>query len=157
MRVFQRIASLCFIAALSVGLFYIGREHQIFLDNKTIEIEGQNFRALEFVRVTVAPNSTGNAPPIELMPRDRDLAKVVGPSFYLKVEVMDEFGEDVEKVIEKNLKLGFSKDMMLSMPLLAADRDDYILPPPRGQTPPPEPETPAGDLSLDGVPFSVGD
>ena len=144
MRALQRITALCLIAALSTWLFYIGREHQVFLDNKTIEVEGQSFRALKFVRITVEPNSAKNASPIELMPRDRDLVKVVGPSFHLKVEVMDEFGEEVERVIEKDLTPGFSKDMMLSMPLLAADRDDYILPPPTGQAPPPEPETPPG-------------
>jgi hypothetical protein len=143
MRALQRIAALCLVAALGTWLFYIGREHQIFLDNKSIEAGGRNFRALPFVRATVEPSSVPNAHPIELMPRDRDLAKVVGPSFRLKVEVLDEFGEEVEKVIERELKPGFSKDMMLSMPLLAADREDYILPPPTARTSPPEPRQPA--------------
>lgn len=137
MRTLQRISALCFIVVFSVFLFYIGREHQIFLDNRSMEIEGKNFRALKFVRVSV-----NGASPIELMPRDRDLAKVVGPSFRIKVEVMDEFGEEVEKVIERELKPGFKKDLMLSMPLLAADREDYILPPPMVQAPPPEPDAP---------------
>jgi hypothetical protein len=135
MRALQRTVVLFLILVLAVFLFYIGREHQVFLDNKTIEIEGQSFRALKFVRVTV-----GGGSPVELMARDRDLAKTAGPSFKFKVEVLDEFGEEVEKVIEKVLTPGFSKDMMLSMPLLAADRDDYILPPPTAQAPPPEAE-----------------
>ncbi|MDR2136813.1 MAG: hypothetical protein LBO68_00870 [Synergistaceae bacterium] len=136
-RTRQRIGVLCFIVALSVLLFYIGREHQVFLDNRTIEVEGDSFRALKFVRVTV-----NDLPSIELMPRDRDLVAVVGPSFRLKVEIMDAFGTKAERVIEKNLSPGFTKDLMLSLPLLASDRDDYILPPPRSQTPPPEPKEP---------------
>jgi hypothetical protein len=140
MRTLQRIAALCFIAAFSVFLFYIGREHQIFLDNKSIEVEGKSFRALQFVRVSV-----DDASPIELMPRVRDLAKVVGPYFRVKVEVMDEFGEEVENVIERDLKPGFKKNMMLSIPLLVAGREDYILPPPTILAPPPEPDAPEPD------------
>ena len=138
MRTLQRITAVFLVAVLSALLFYFGREHQIFLDNKTIEAEDGNFRALEFVRVSI-----NGASPVELMPRDRDLAKVVGPSFTFKVEVMDKFGDEIEKVVERKLRLGFTKNVMLSMPLLASDRDDYILPPPKVQAPPPEPETPA--------------
>ncbi|MDR1979822.1 MAG: hypothetical protein LBQ42_13885 [Synergistaceae bacterium] len=147
MRALQRSVVLCLILALSVGLFYIGREHQVFLDNKTIEVDGQSFRALKFVKITVRTQA-GDAPTIELMPRDRDLAKVTGPSFQIKVEVMDEFGEKVEKVIEKDLTPGFSKDLMLSMPLLAADRDDYILPPPAVQAPSSERDTEPSEETL---------
>jgi hypothetical protein len=125
MRALQRIAALCLILLFSAWLFYIGREHQVFLDNKTIESGGQSFRALPFVRVSVA-----GKPPVELMPRDRDVAAATGPRFTVKVEVMDEFGEDVEKVIEKDLTPGFSGDLMLSLPLLAAGRNDFTLPPP---------------------------
>ena len=148
MRTLQRIAALCVIAALSTWLFYTGREHQVFLDNRTIEVEGQSFRALQFVRITVDDAS------VELMPRDRDLVKVKGPSYRLKVEVMDQFGEEVERVIEKDMTPGFSQNMMLSMPLLAADRNDYILPPPTVQAPPPESETPPVDgMEMETVPI----
>ena len=143
MRALQRIAALCLIVAFSVFLFYIGREHQIFIDNKTIEVEGASFRALKLIMVSV-----NGASPIELMARDRDLVKVVGPSFRFKLEVMDEYGEDVEKVIEKEFRLDFAKDVMLSMPLMAAERDDYILPPPTVQAPPPEQDAPVVEDDL---------
>jgi hypothetical protein len=127
MRALQRFVALCLILALSAWLFYVGREHQVFLDNKTIEVGGQSFRALKFVKVSVAEK-----PSIELMPRDRDVTAAVGPRFTVKVEVMDEFGEEVEKVIEKEIAPGFTGNMMLSLPLLAAERDDFVLPPPTG-------------------------
>ncbi len=128
MRLFQRSVLLCLLIALGTWLFFIGREHQVFLDNKTIEVEGKSFKALKLVRITVE-----GQPSIKLMPRDRDLIKIVGPSFKLRVEVMDEFGEEVEKTYDLTLNPGFAKDMMLCMPLLAAGRVDYILPPPTVQ------------------------
>jgi hypothetical protein len=137
MRTLQRVVALCFIIAFSTFLFYVGREHQIFIDNKTIELENSSFRALKFIRVSV-----NDGTPIELMARDRDLMKVVGPSFRFKLEVLDEYGEEVENIIEKDLRLDFTKDIMLSMPIMAAGREDYILPPPTIQTSPPEQDPP---------------
>ena len=49
MRTLQRFAALCLVLLLSTWLFYIGREHQVFLDNKGIEVGEQRFRALDFV------------------------------------------------------------------------------------------------------------
>lgn len=134
MRFVQRLALLAFIIAFGVWLFYIGREHQIFLDNKSIERDGQNFKALAQVNVSV-----NGGDPIELFTRDRDMAKAVGPAFSIKVEVFDFVGDDPEKVIELEVRPGFGKDLMLSLPLLAAGREDFILPPPGGQ-PAPAPE-----------------
>jgi hypothetical protein len=145
MRTLQRIAALCLVLLLSAWLFYIGREHQVFLDNKTIEVGEQRFRALAFVRVSVAEK-----PPIELMPRDRDVMAAVGPRFTVKAEVMDEFGEEVEKVIEKEINPGFSGNMMLSLPLLAAGRDDFVLPPPTGA--PARDEPPASEPPVPPLP-----
>ncbi|MDR3231347.1 MAG: hypothetical protein LBT65_07895 [Synergistaceae bacterium] len=128
MRRLLRSLLLALVIALATWLVYIGREHQVFLDNKTIEAGGQSFRALKFVKISV-----NGGEPIELMPRDRDLALVVGPAFKIRVEVMDEWGEEVEKTIDRKLTPGFSRDMMLSMPLLAAEREDWILPSPTAQ------------------------
>ena len=134
----QRLALLALLIALGVWPFYIGREHQIFLDNKSIQRDGKNFRALEQVNVSV----NGSAA-VEMFPRDRDVAKAVGPAFSIRVEVLDSLGGDVEKVIELEVRPGFDKDLMLSLPLLAAGREDFILPPPGGQ-PAPGGEAPSG-------------
>ncbi|MCR4817744.1 MAG: hypothetical protein K5841_02160 [Fretibacterium sp.] len=140
MRFFQRMVLLALLIALGTWLFYIGREHKIFLDNKSIERDGKNYRALEQVNVSV-----NGGEPIELLARDRDVAITVGPKFYLKVEVLDSMGGDVERVIEMPLEPGFDKDMMLSLPLLNAARGDFILPPPGGApAPDPEPEKASG-------------
>ena len=144
MRIFQRLLLLALLIALGTWLFYIGREHQVFLDNKSIEREGKNFRALEQVNVSV-----NGGTPIELLARDRDVAVTVGPKFSLKVEILDSMGGDVERVVELTLEPGFGKDMMLSLPLLAALRTDFILPPPTVAAPQSEGQTPlpSGELA----------
>lgn len=131
MRFLQRALALILLVALGVWLFYVGREHQVLLDNKAIELEGTTFKALQEVRVSV-----NGAEPVELYPRDRDMVKVVGPAFSLRVEIEDP-GSDVE-LVEREVRVGFGKDLMLSFPLMAASRD-FILPPPASQqTPAPE-------------------
>ena len=146
MRVLQRTIVLAALLALGVALFYVGREHQIFLDNKTIEADGKTFRAMEQVNVSV---NGGN--PVELLARDRDVVKAVGPSFSLRVEVLDSMGGDVERTIELKMTPGFGKDMMLSLPLLAAGREDFLLPPPEVQvSAQSEPATPGGGEAVPG-------
>ena len=147
MRALQRTVVLAALIALGVALFYMGREHQVFLDNKTTEADGKTFKALERVNVSVAGGE-----PMELLKRDRDVVKVVGPSFALKVEVLDSMGGSVEQTLERTLNPGFGKDLMISLPLLAAGREDFILPPPTVQAPAPE-EAPAAP-SEEGLPVA---
>ena len=146
MRVLQRTIVLAALLALGVALFYVGREHQIFLDNKTIEADGKTFRAMEQVNVSV-----NGGDPVELLARDRDVVKTVGPSFSLRVEVLDSMGGDVERTIELRMTPGFGKDMMLSLPLLAAGREDFLLPPPEVQaSAQSEPAAPGADAAVNG-------
>ena len=107
MRWTQRIILLAALIALGFGLFYIGREHQIFLDNKTLG----EYKALEQVNVSINGGEVA-----ELLPRDRDLRKVVGPKFILKAEIFDENGE-ITQNIEREIKICFfSKDIMINLP-----------------------------------------
>ena len=121
MRWLQRIVLLAGLCALGVWLFYIGREHQIFLDNKTFG----EYKALEQVNVSI---NGGRA--VELMSRERDMKKAVGPTFELKAEVFDEDGEIVN-TITRTLTLGCSKDVMISLPALAGGAEGFVLPAPR--------------------------
>ncbi len=126
MRFLQRTLLLAFFIALGTWLFYIGREHKVFLDNKTLDHEGQTFKALKYVNVTV--NNTSS--PVELMAKDRDVVKSVGALLKVQVDVMDEFGENVEKTISFDFNLGFRKDIMLSLPLIASGQNNFVLPAP---------------------------
>ena len=125
MRILQRAAVVLLIIALGTWLFYIGREHQIFIDNKSITRGDQNFKAFEQVNVSV-----NNGSKIELLARDRDMTKAVGPAFELRVEILDSLGGDAAKVIELQVRPEFNRDMLINIPLLAAGRSDFILPAP---------------------------
>ena len=127
MRWVQRLIVLAALIALGIWLFYIGREHQVFLDNKTLG----EFKALEQVNVSV-----NNGEVSELMTRERDVRKVVGPKFEIKAEVFDEDGE-ISKTIVKEIeidnlcKFQFSRDIMINLPALAAEAENFIVPAPR--------------------------
>ena len=121
MRWFQRLVLVAALIALGVWLFYIGREHQIFLDNKTFG----DFKALEQVNVSI-----NNGETIELMPRERDMKKVVGSKFEIKAEVFDDKGE-ISNTITKIINLCFSKDIMINLPAFAGGAENFIVPSPK--------------------------
>lgn len=127
MRWTQRLIVLAALIALGIWLFYIGREHQVFLDNKTLG----EFKALEQVNVSI-----NNGEVSELMTRERDVKKVVGPKFVIKAEVFDEDGEIIKTVskeigIDNLCKFQFSRDIMINLPALAAGAENFIVPAPR--------------------------
>ena len=121
MRWFQRLVLIAALILLGVCMFFIGREHQIFLDNKTLG----DFKALEQVNVTI-----NNGETVELMTRERGVKKIVGTKFEIKAEVFDENGE-ISKTITKEVKLCLSKDIMINLPTFAAGDENFIVPAPR--------------------------
>ena len=121
MRWFQRLVLVAALIALGVWLFYIGREHQIFLDNKTFG----DFKALEQVNVSI-----NNGETVELLPRERDMKKVVGSKFEIKAEVFDDKGE-ISNTITKIINLCFSKDIMINLPAFAGGAENFIVPSPK--------------------------
>ncbi|MBQ3646623.1 MAG: hypothetical protein II960_08495 [Synergistaceae bacterium] len=121
MRWFQRLVLVAALIALGIWLFYIGREHQIFLDNKTFG----DFKALEQVNVSI-----NNGETVELMPRERDMKKVVGSKFEIKAEVFDDKGE-ISNTITKIINLCFSKDIMINLPAFAGGAENFIVPSPK--------------------------
>lgn len=121
MRWYQRILVVCGLVALGFWLFYIGREHQIFLDNKAVD----DYKPLEQVNVSINGGKVA-----ELMPRDRDMRKTVGPEFELKAEIFDDKGEIVN-TITRTIVIGCSKDIMISLPVLAGGAEDFVMPSPK--------------------------
>ena len=121
MRWYQRIIVLAGLVALGFWLFYVGREHQIFLDNKAVN----DYKPLEQVNVSIPGGEAA-----ELMARDRGMKKAVWPEFELKAEILDEKGE-VVNTITRTVKIGCSKDIMISLPMLAGGAEDFVLPSPR--------------------------
>ena len=121
MRWLQRIIVFIGLCLLGMWLFYIGREHQIFLDNKTLG----DYKVLEQVNVSINGGKS-----VELMSRERDMRKAVGPEFELKAEIFDEDG-NIVNTLTKTITLGFSKDVMINLPALSGGAEEFIVPAPR--------------------------
>ena len=121
MRWLQRIIVLAGLCALGFWMFYIGREHQIFLDNKTLG----EYKALEQVNVSI-----NGEKPVELMSRERDMRKAVGPKFELRAEIFDEDG-NIANTITKTITVKCSKDIMINLPALAGGAEEFIVTAPR--------------------------
>ena len=121
MRWLQRLLVVAGLVALGFWLYCVGMEHKLYLDNKAMN--GNN--PLEQVNVSINGGDT-----VELMPRDRDMRKSVGPEFTLKADILDVDGE-IENTITRTIRLGQSKDIMISLPTLATGSGDFVMPAPR--------------------------
>jgi len=100
--------------ALGAFVFLNGREHTILLDNKSAP-DGST-QAFRRVKVYV-----GDAQPVELYARDRDMIKVKGQSHRIRIET-----QEGAKRTEATFKLGLQADMvLLSVPRMAAGLDDF--------------------------------
>lgn len=121
MRWYQRLIVVAGLVALGFWLFYIGREHRIFLDNKNVN----DYKALPQVNVSINGGDIA-----ELTPGDRDMRKTVGPEFELKAEFFDDKG-GITNTITQKIVIGCSKDIIISLPVLAGESEDFILPFPR--------------------------
>lgn len=112
------------LVGLGVVLFALGKEHQVFLDNKAAAVGGAQIPALEAVRVTV-----DGGEPLEFAADDRDVAQTRGLRANLKLEVLDGNG-NVTKTVERSVSFSFEDRVMLSLPVLVQGGEGYRLPPP---------------------------
>lgn len=112
-RLWLRAAAVVLLILIGVLMFFIGRQHSILVDNKTIEIDGVTYKALDLCEVSI----DGSAPE-ELVPRDRIQVNVMGQSHKLVVTYTDEFWE--EKRVEIRFRTPVPEEMMLmSIPAVA--------------------------------------
>lgn len=136
-RLVIRLVLLVLLVLLCFFLYYYGKEHEILLDNKTVEINGQSYEAAEFVRITIN-GDTGKA--IELYAKERDLVKVNGPKHTIKVEIVDEDTDKVIKTEERVFNFGKISSLMISIPAVAEKAPDVYLPLPDSMTQAPAPD-----------------
>ena len=122
--VIRIIAFLCVIA-VACGLFYIGKQHSILLDNRKATIDGKEFDAAKYVRVIVDGNEKDY---IEFAADDRDAVNLEGPFHTIKIVEMDEDTEEVIKTVERKMNFGVVNAQMLSLPAILAESQNVDLP-----------------------------
>lgn len=136
-RLVIRLILLSLIVVVCFLLFYFGKEHELLFDNKTVEINGQSYEALEFVRITINGDAKKS---IELYLKERDVVKVSGPKHTIKVEIVDEDSDKVIKSEERVFNFGKTSSLMISVPAVAEKAPDVYLPLPGSMTYAPAPE-----------------
>lgn len=122
--VIRIIAFLCVIA-VACGLFYIGKQHNVLLDNRNATIDGKQFEASKYVRVIVDGNEKDY---IEFAADDRDAVNLEGPFHTIKIVEMDEDTEKVIKTVERKMNFGVVNAQMLSLPAILAESQNVDLP-----------------------------
>ncbi len=118
-HLFQLLA-IVFMLLLGVLMFFVGRQHTILLDNKTLEVEGKSYQAFSIVEVAV-----GRMERLELAARDRDKAEVLGQSHVLTVWYTDKSFEEHELKLKFRVPVG--QDMVLiSLPALVGGAAESV-------------------------------
>lgn len=110
-----RIGALVILLAICVVMFIIGRGHTIYLDNKTIEYNGEEITALH--KITVNVNGERIA---KLSKKDRGMATCMGQKFEMELVVVKEKGDD-EVTIPVTLTLPYNMDgIVINLPAYLA-------------------------------------
>jgi len=130
-RLVIRVALFLLIVAFGFCLFYIGKEHEVLLDNKSVEINGKSYKAAEYMKVTIDGNDDKS---MEFYADDRDVTKVSGPEHSIKVEIIDENTEKVLKSAERSFNFGKKSTLLISLPALVEGAEDVYLQLPAGMT-----------------------
>ncbi len=115
-RIFMmRLAAILLVLLLGVVLFFIGKQHAVLLDNKTITVNGEEIRALKMVEVQVDKHES-----LEFVPRDRDKVDVVRQKHTITVSYTDENWEEIS--ITRKFTVPLMEDMVIiSIPTLVAN------------------------------------
>ena len=103
-RLLFRAGAILLLIAIAACMMVIGRGHTVYVDNKTLEYNGETYAP--YYRATVYVNGERLS---KLQPKERTSATNIGQSFSMTLELIKEKGQDAETV-EISLKLPYSMD-----------------------------------------------
>lgn len=135
--------------ALGALMMVIGRGHTVYLDNKTIEYNGVEYKAFAHVDATVK----GAEKTIKLDARDRGMATWLGQNFHMELTITEKKG-DQPRSLAVDLTLPYGMDgPIINLPALLAGLDqeawlDEFIPAPPSEEP--EDVDLSGELGLGG-------
>lgn len=127
-----RAGVLLLCLALAAVMMVIGRGHTVYLDNKTIEYNGQEYKA--FYRVEVSTKMMDKSAKLDA--RDRGVSKWIGQSFHMDLTITDQ-KDSQPRSLSVDLKLPYGVDNpIINLPALLAGlpqdawMDEFIPAPP---------------------------
>ena len=94
-----RTGTMLVLLMIAAAMFVIGRGHTVYIDNKTLEYNGQTAEAYQRVEVYVGEERLS-----KLAKRERTMADVIGQSFSMRLLITREKGDEpVEKTVTISL------------------------------------------------------
>ena len=99
-----RACALLIILGIGAVMFVVGRGHTVYIDNKTLEYEGETYKAPYRAVVYVDGKKVST-----LAARERGMATNIGQSFTMTVGIVEEKGRD-EVPHEITIKLPYNMD-----------------------------------------------
>ena len=120
---YVRLAVILLIIILAVFLYHYGKQHNIYVDNRTIEIDGVEYKAIEWAEVSVDGRDAK-----EYYPRTRQEEVVQRQKHSIHILYEDEDFNQFEVDAEFTIPLN-EKEIVLSLPALVAGlgEDKYLV------------------------------
>lgn len=110
-----RCAAIVVVLLFGMLMFFIGKQHTILLDNKTVTVNGQEIRALQLVEVQVNKLES-----LELAARDRDKVDVTRQSHKITITYTDSNWNEIS--FTRKFKVPLMEEMVIiSIPTLVSD------------------------------------
>jgi len=103
-RLLFRVGAVAILLIIAACMMVIGRGHTVYMDNKTLEYNGETYKAPYRVNVYVKGERIA-----KLAARERGMTTNIGQSFKMTLGVIQEKGND-EQMIDVSLKLPYNMD-----------------------------------------------
>ena len=98
-----RGCTLLVILAIAAVMFVVGRGHTVYIDNKTLEYNGESYSALQRVDVYVGEERLSR-----LAKRERTMSTVIGQSFEMKlINTVNKGDDETEVTVKLSLPYGW--------------------------------------------------
>ena len=98
-----RGCALLVILAIATLMFLVGRGHTVYIDNKTLEFNGQTAEAYQRVEVWVGGERLS-----KLGKRERTMSTVIGSNFEMKlINTVNKGDEPTEEIVKISLPYGW--------------------------------------------------
>ena len=103
-RLLFRLGAVAILIAIAACMMVIGRGHTVYVDNKTLEYNGETYKTPYRVNVYVGEERIA-----KLSARERGMTTNIGQNFKMTLGVIKEKGND-EEMIDVALKLPYNMD-----------------------------------------------
>ncbi len=115
-----RVGALAVVLGIAAVMMVIGRGHTVYLDNKTLEYNGTEYKA--YYKIEVSTKEMDK--PAKLMARDRGMSTWIGQDFHMDLVVTEKEG-DAPKSLSVDLSLPYGMDNpIINLPALLANLDE---------------------------------